>query len=168
MCDYGWKTGGGPLSFKQNQMPQKVASICYFRVKKAWEAQSSKRLLCQVFPNYWFLLTSLATLHLKKKGWIICNLKVFQITLSIHCYNGWIQCIFSWLLMWWMAQWMYILCDSWIVFCMSHNVPEVPHWVLSVILCEPMIVPISCTIMNSSEILEGCDPEQNLRVLRCL
>lgn len=24
--------------------------------------------------------------------------------------------------MWWMAQWMYILCDSWIVFCMSHNV----------------------------------------------
>lgn len=53
------------LSFKQNQMPQKVASICSFRVKKVREAQSSEPLMCHAFPNYPFLLASLATLHLK-------------------------------------------------------------------------------------------------------
>lgn len=65
MCDCGWKKEKKTLSFKQNQMPQKVASICSFRVKKVREAQSSEPLMCHAFPNYRFLLASLATLHLK-------------------------------------------------------------------------------------------------------
>lgn len=66
MCDCGWKKEKKkPLSFKQNQMPLKVASICSFRVKKVREAQSSEPLMCHVFPNYRFLLASLATLHLE-------------------------------------------------------------------------------------------------------